>query len=59
MVAKEAFSFNTHNTFDRQLSPNPHLNSLIASAKPISAVGRKLALHLPMDLLKTVTLWKH
>ncbi len=41
-------------SFDKQLSPNPHLSSLIASTKGMTAVARRLALHLPADLLKTV-----
>ncbi len=41
-------------TFDRQLTPGPHLNSLIMSTKSMTAVARRLALHLPVDLLKTV-----
>ena len=41
-------------TFDKQLSPNPHLNSLIMSTKGMAAVARRLALHLPLDLLKSV-----
>ena len=41
-------------TFDRQLSPSPHLNSLIKSTKAMTAVAKRLALHLPTNLLKTV-----
>ncbi len=40
--------------FDKQLSPAPHLNALITSTKALAAVSRRLALHLPRDLLKTV-----
>ncbi len=41
-------------TFDKQLSPSPHLNSLFKSTKAMAALSRRLALHLPKDLLKTV-----
>ncbi len=41
-------------TYDKQLSPNPHLNSLITSTKGMAAVARRLALHLPVPLLKSV-----
>ncbi len=41
-------------TFDKQLSPAPHLNSLISSAKAMAAVARRLRLHLPLNFLKSV-----
>ncbi len=41
-------------TFDKQLSPNPHLSSLVTSTKGMAAVARRLALHLPVNLLKYV-----
>ena len=41
-------------SFDKQLSPTPHVNSLITSAKAMTAIARRLSLHLPTDLLKSV-----
>ncbi len=41
-------------TFDKKLSPNPHLTSLVTSTKCMTAVARRLALHLPVDILKSV-----
>ena len=41
-------------SFDRQLSPAPHLHSLISSAKSMAAMARRISLHLPRDLLKLV-----
>ncbi len=41
-------------SFDRQLSPTPHLNSLLSSAKSMAAMAKRLSLHLPRDLLKSV-----
>ncbi len=41
-------------SFDKQLSPTPHLNSLISSAKALAATARRLSLHLPKDLMKSV-----
>ncbi len=40
--------------FDKQLSPTPHLHSLITSTKGMAAAARRLSLHLPVDLLKSV-----
>ena len=41
-------------SFDKTLSPTPHLHSLISSAKTMTAMARRLSLHLPRDELKTV-----
>ncbi len=41
-------------SFDKQLSPTPHLQSLISSAKSMAAMAKRLSLHLPGDLLKSV-----
>ncbi len=41
-------------SFDKQLSPAPHINSLISSAKAMAATARRLSLHLPKNLLKSV-----
>ncbi len=41
-------------SFDKLLSPTPHLNSLISSAKTMTAMARRLSLHLPRDMLKIV-----
>ena len=41
-------------SFDKSLSPTPHFHSLIFSAKTMTAMARKLSLHLPRDKLKTV-----
>lgn len=41
-------------TFDKLLSPAPHLNSLISSAKAMAAMARRLRLHLPLNFLKSV-----
>ena len=41
-------------SFDKLLSPTPHLHSLISSAKTMTAMARRLSLHLPRDELKTV-----
>ncbi len=41
-------------TFDKQLSPNPYMNSLVASTKSLAAVARRLSLHLPANILKSV-----
>ncbi len=41
-------------SFDKLLSPTPHLHSLISSAKTMAAMARRLSLHLPRDLLKSV-----
>ncbi len=41
-------------SFDKQLSPTPYLNSLISSAKALAATARRLSLHLPKDLMKSV-----
>ncbi len=39
-------------SFDKMLSPNPHVNSLITSTRSMTAIAKRLALHLPVDLLK-------
>ncbi len=41
-------------SFDKQLTPSPHLNSLISSAKSLAAIARRLSLHLPKHLVKSV-----
>ncbi len=41
-------------SFDKQLSPAPYLNSLISSARSMTAIARRLKLHLPLNLLKSV-----
>ncbi len=41
-------------SFDKLLSPTPHLHSLISSAKTMTAMARRLSLHLPREELKTV-----
>ena len=40
--------------FDKHLSPNPHLADLVTSAKAMTAMARRLSLHLPAHYLKTV-----
>ncbi len=40
--------------FDKHLSPNPHLTDLITSAKAMTAMARRLSLHLPANYLKIV-----
>ncbi len=41
-------------TFDRTFSPTPYMNSLISSTRSLTAIARRLSLHLPKNLLKTV-----
>ncbi len=41
-------------SFDKSLSPLPYVNSLISSARAMTAIARRLSLHLPLGLLKTV-----
>ncbi len=41
-------------TFDKHLSPNPHLLNLIKSTKTMTALARRLSLHLPRGSLKMV-----
>lgn len=41
-------------TFNKLLTPNPHLASLVSSTKAMTAVARRLSLHIPPDLLKSV-----
>ncbi len=41
-------------SFDKALSPLPYVNSLLSSTKALTAVARRLSLHLPMGVLKTV-----
>ncbi len=41
-------------SFDKVLSPLPYMNSLISSTKSMTAIARRLALHLPTGVLKTV-----
>ncbi len=40
--------------FDKQLTTNPHLSSLNVSARSMTAVANRLALHLPRNSLKSV-----
>ena len=41
-------------SFDRSLSPAPYMTSLSSSAKALTATARRLSLHLPPGILKTV-----
>ena len=41
-------------SFDKMLSPLPYLNSLISSARALTAIARRLSLHLPTGTLKMV-----
>ncbi len=41
-------------SFDKHLSPNPHLLSLSSSARSMAAMAKRLSLHLPQSSLKTV-----
>ncbi len=41
-------------TFDKHLSPNPHLQNLIKSTRTMTALSRRLSLHLPKNSLKMV-----
>ncbi len=41
-------------SFDKVLTPVPHVKSLISSAKTLSAMARRLSLHLPPSSLHTV-----
>ncbi len=41
-------------SFDKQLSPSPYINSLISSARAMTAIAKRLRLHLPLNLLKSV-----
>ncbi len=41
-------------TFNKMLSPLPYINSLISSTKALTAVARRLSLHLPPEVLKSV-----
>ncbi len=41
-------------SFDKTLSPLPYLNSLISSTRAMSTIARRLALHLPSGVLKSV-----
>ncbi len=41
-------------SFDRSLSPAPYMASLSSSAKTLTATARRLSLHLPSGVLKTV-----
>ncbi len=40
--------------FDKLLTPNPHLSSLITAAKSMTATAKRLSLHLPEGSLKSV-----
>ena len=41
-------------SFDKLLSPAPYLSSLISSARAMTAIAKRLRLHLPLNLLKSV-----
>ncbi len=41
-------------SFDKLVSPNPYLKSLISAAKTLSAMSKRLKLHLPPHILRTV-----
>ncbi len=41
-------------TFDKQLTPHPHLLSLISSARSMAAMAKRLRLHLPTGSIKSV-----
>ncbi len=40
--------------FDKHLTPSPHLASLVTSTKALTAMARRLSLHLPANYLKIV-----
>ena len=40
--------------FDKLLTPNPHLSSLVTATKSMTATARRLSLHLPKNSLKSV-----
>ncbi len=41
-------------SFDKMLTPNPHLSALVSSTRALTAITRRLSLHLPPDLMKSV-----
>ncbi len=41
-------------TFDKLLSPSPHMNSLITATRSVAAMARWLAIHLPSSTMKIV-----
>ncbi len=41
-------------TFDKLLSPSPHMNSLITATRSMAAMARRLAMHLPSSVIKIV-----
>ncbi len=41
-------------SFDRSLSPLPYVTALISATRALTAIARRLSLHLPVEVLKSV-----